>query len=344
MSETKIDYVGFTYNGVHSSELGIVRVSDGSRFNENLLPTMQDKTVQVPGGDGTYYFGSYYTQRQFSVNFAFDGLTEEQVAKIKTVFGDKGIHDLIFDELPYKVWSAKVTGSSTLKYIPFAEGNTNRLYKGEGSIQFTCYKPYARSRWKFIGTYDSFLNREEWEAASGCITKPPNPTNASESDYDDSNRYLKYLQYRNGLMRSKTTASGEKIYTAASCYFDLYNPGDIPVDFKVKIGDSPAIVKDAKEIVMKINNDLYLKWAPFKIPKGHYVIIDTSSNLIEEYKESDKKKTGKIYNEYIIDGNFFKIPVIKDIPKNADSSVKLSFENICLGNSNSTLQYDYYYF
>jgi hypothetical protein len=70
------DYVGFTYNNVHSSALGIVRVSDGSRFNENLLPTMQDKTVQVPGADGMYYFGSYYTQRQFNVSFAFDGLTE----------------------------------------------------------------------------------------------------------------------------------------------------------------------------------------------------------------------------------------------------------------------------
>jgi hypothetical protein len=37
---------------------------------------MQDKTVQIPGGDGTYYFGSYYTQRQFTIPFAFDGLTE----------------------------------------------------------------------------------------------------------------------------------------------------------------------------------------------------------------------------------------------------------------------------
>ena len=44
----KGDYMGFTYNNRHSSDLGIVRTSDGSRFNENLLPTMQDKTVQVP--------------------------------------------------------------------------------------------------------------------------------------------------------------------------------------------------------------------------------------------------------------------------------------------------------
>ena len=55
------DYIGFIFNGKHSSEFGIVRTSDGSRFNENLLPTIQDKTVQVPGGDGTYFFGSYYT-------------------------------------------------------------------------------------------------------------------------------------------------------------------------------------------------------------------------------------------------------------------------------------------
>ena len=65
------DYIGFSYNGIHSSDLGIVRTSNGSRFDENLLPTMQDKTVQVPGGDGTYYFGSYFTQRQIPVSFAF---------------------------------------------------------------------------------------------------------------------------------------------------------------------------------------------------------------------------------------------------------------------------------
>jgi hypothetical protein len=34
------DYIGFTFNGVHSSELGIKRTSEGSRFNESLLPTI----------------------------------------------------------------------------------------------------------------------------------------------------------------------------------------------------------------------------------------------------------------------------------------------------------------
>ena len=174
--EFKGDYMGFTYDNTHSSTLGIVRTSDGSRFNENLLPTIQDKTVQIPGGDGMYFFGSYYTQRQFSVSFAFDGLTEEKIGEIRRVFGDKKIHDLIFDERPYKVYSAKVTGTATLKYIPFTEGSTNRLYKGEGTIQFTCYDPFARCAFSFKENESEeqlknrlrieYPNIDEWWAAS----------------------------------------------------------------------------------------------------------------------------------------------------------------------------------
>lgn len=154
MSEVKhIDYIGFTFNGVHSSSLGIVRTSEGSRFNENLLPTIQDKTVQVPGGDGMYHFGGYYTQKQFNISYAFDALTEEQLAEIKRIFGDKKIHELIFDEAPYKKYYAKVTGSASIKHIPFAEGATNRVYKGEGSIQFTAYDPYGYSVKKYLKEY-----------------------------------------------------------------------------------------------------------------------------------------------------------------------------------------------
>jgi hypothetical protein len=57
------------------------------------------------------------------------------VAELKTHFGDKKIHELIFDETPYKVYRAKVTGTATIKYIPFNEGEgRERIYKGEGTI------------------------------------------------------------------------------------------------------------------------------------------------------------------------------------------------------------------
>lgn len=195
------DYMGFTYNGIHSSALGIVRVSDGSRFVEDLLPAMQDKTVPVPGGDGTYYFGSYYTQKIFKVSFAFDSLTEEQLQNLKRHFSDKKIHDLIFDETPYKVYSAKVTGIATLKYIPFAEGVTNRIYKGEGNIQFTCFEPFARCRYKTLEECQENSNWEEWILASRIA-------------YLDEN--------------------GEYVESAG-------NFGDMPISFKLTISGSGSI-------------------------------------------------------------------------------------------------------
>ena len=177
-SQYSSDYIGFTFNGVHSDTLGIKRTSEGSRFNENLLPTVQDKTAQVPGGDGMYHFGSYYTQRQFNISYAFDALTEEQLARIRALLGDKKIHELIFDEVPYKVYQAKVTGSASIKHIPFAEGETNRIYKGEGSIQFTAYDPYAHCREKYLSNdyYKKFNNINEWKTAAGLLE--------SQGDYD----------------------------------------------------------------------------------------------------------------------------------------------------------------
>jgi hypothetical protein len=57
--------------------------------------------------------------------------------RLRRHFGDKQIHELVFDERPYKTYSAKVTGTATIKHIPFDEevdGAMTRVYKGEGSI------------------------------------------------------------------------------------------------------------------------------------------------------------------------------------------------------------------
>ena len=223
-SQTSSDYIGFTFNGVHSSTLGIKRTSEGSRFNENLLPTIQDKTVQVPGGDGMYHFGSYYTQRQFNISYAFDALTEEQLSEIKRVFGDKKIHTLIFDEMPFKTYQAKVTGSASIKYIPFAEGETNRIYKGEGSIQFTAYDPYAHCKEKYLNNdyYKNFNNIEEWKGAANLLT--------SQGDYDVCVGYT----------------------------IKLYNPGDKETDFVLTFRFDNRIIPAGK-IYLDADSQLSIK-------------------------------------------------------------------------------------
>ena len=153
------DFKGFTFNNIHSSTLGITRVSDGSRYNDGVVPTFQDTAIDVMGGTGKKYFGSAYSKRDISVSFAFDNLTEIQLRRIRQLWNDKQIHDLIFDEAPYKVYSARVTGNSVMKFVAFDDGVTH--YRGEGSLTFTCYFPYARSRYEYDELY-TVDNIHEW--------------------------------------------------------------------------------------------------------------------------------------------------------------------------------------
>ena len=302
-----IDYIGFTFNGTHSSQLGIVRTSNGSRFNENLLPTIQDKTLQVPGGDGTYYFGSFYTQRQFSIQFAFEDLTEQEFTEFKNWIGDKEIHELIFDELPYKAYQAKITGTATIKHIPFEEGVTNRIYKGEGSIQFTAYYPYAKSKFKFLNECEA-VNKNEWAAASGL--KESNP---------------------DGLITFDSLINQNKMW--------IYNPGDIEANFQMRLqfDESGAIPKFG--ILLSNYIDRALQCDGIKRQgEDVYIQIDTKLNLIEGL-DAEGKKTGNVYNKYMRAGQFFKIPKSKDpieLVFNIETGVDLSLNN-------PQIFYDFYY-
>lgn len=141
-----LDFIGFTYNGKHSyRDLKIYRTSNSDRYEMNLTPTMTEKTASVDGQIGQYFFGTKIETLNIPLSFAFDDLSEEGLLELKRVFNGDGIHDLIFDETPYKVYSAKVTGTAVVKHLCF-EINGVRHYRGEGSLQFTCYYPYAHSR------------------------------------------------------------------------------------------------------------------------------------------------------------------------------------------------------
>lgn len=308
-AKTDSDFIGFTFNNTHSSSLGIVRTSDGSRFNENLLPTIQDKTVQVPGGDGTYYFGSFYAQRQFNIPFAFNSLTEEQFATLKRWLGDKQIHELIFDELPYKAYQAKITGSATIKHIPFDE-NGKRIYKGEGSVQFTAYYPYAKSTFKFLND-DKVINLNnvnEWQAASKLRTNPYIVENESTT-YDE----------------------------LGANSINLYNAGDIETHFQFKVNFVDGKIP-ASKIYIDGDASRQLLWNEIEAKGADtYIKINTKLNIIEGYSAEDMK-TGNVYNQYIKAGSFFKIPL-------GESEMLLDDANGITSNLElNPIEYDYYYF
>ena len=270
----KGDFIGFSFNEHRSESLGIVRVSDGSRYNEDLVPTTQDKTVQVPGGDGFYYFGSDYTQRQFSINIAFDELTEKQFRELQQVFGTKELGKLVFDERPYKYYMVK-SGKPQLKYICFGKDG-ERIYKGEGTLSFTAYYPFAKSVFKFLNEYND-KNKDEWKEASGM--------KAEKGTYDTVSD--------NGSI---------SVYNAGDLETDFILKFDLPVD-NTSISDIKITL--SKENVGKVEAFLDLKGFSKKNTDTGFQ-INTKTNLIEGFNAEGL--TGTLYNENITQGDFFKIP------------------------------------
>lgn len=144
MSVYQGDFLGFQLGEDHSYKLNITRVSTNDRYQDTLLPNFTDAVVQVPGGDGTYYWDSYYTQKPIQVDFAFDDLRDEDLRKLRQMFSSREIKPLIFDEFPYKKYMVKCAQPPVLKYLCFDQYEF-RIYKGEGTVQFIAYYPFAFS-------------------------------------------------------------------------------------------------------------------------------------------------------------------------------------------------------
>lgn len=194
------DLTGFKFGDYHSSQFGLIRVSNGSRYNEYLLPTLKNTTTDVPGMEGTLYFGTQKTTRSFQVDMAFDSLTEEDIRDIREWL--TGTHSLVFDERPYIQYMCILNSAPQLKYLTFEE-NGERIYKGELSVNFVSYLPYGYSidGKKFI---DDFLdeNFEEWSNAS----------------------HLAYKNFYEGeTLHTYDKFEGNNVY--------VYNGGDVEADY-----------------------------------------------------------------------------------------------------------------
>lgn len=132
-----MDFLAFSFNNKHSwDDFNIIRTSDGNRYNDNLVPTMQDKTAEVPGGDGMYYFGTTHKSREFNINIAFDNMSEVKYREMRQWLNGKEMGDLWFSEAPYKVYTVKPTGSPSLKTLCFDNEQYIIIDKDELPIGF----------------------------------------------------------------------------------------------------------------------------------------------------------------------------------------------------------------
>lgn len=243
----KLDYVGFTYNNIHSSQLGLKSVSTGNRYQRSLLPVAQDFTSDISGEDGTYYFGTKFKNGDISLSIAFDDVSEEEMREIsRWLYNDGEIGSLTLDELPHIEYRAKVTSQPKMKYLAFEDSYGARVYKGDMGLSFTMYDPYGYCTNKWLSDYDED-NAGEWARASGLLFSKK----VNNVDYYDT--------YQDGII-------------------PLYNPGDVKTHFTMAL----IVDKSAQEeITVSLNAKNHFTIRTSKLNQNDIVEIDTRKRLIK---------------------------------------------------------------
>ena len=340
------DFTGFKFGNIHSSDLGIIRVSGGDRYDEVLHPEIKDRTTEIPGLNGEYYFGSDFGTRSFDIEIAFDHLTEKQFRKLRKVFGTKYIQELIFDECPYKKYMAKLESPVELSYVCFDEpnytwqqmdgigrtqaeranhnrkvydGTTQRIYKGEGKMTFICHFPFAKSNFKVLPEEGNeyYEGSDEWAISSGILSSEDKQAKGIDV-------------YNNGIIR-------------------IHNPGDVETGFRLYIPSNMVnqTITLTYEGAQLIIDPITLKEnSTGSVDMG--VIIDTNTGLInglasEIRVDSDGNAfyttSGNIYNENVNAGYFFKFQ-----PNEYDNDEEYPVLQIEPAGTGFQIFYDYLYF
>jgi predicted phage tail component-like protein len=295
MAALKGDFIGFQYGDIHSSELGLVRTSSSSRYTETTSPEIRNKFIEKPGADGMIFLNSHYAQKPFMLNIAYDHVTEVQKRLIQQTFNNKTPQKLIFDETPYKYYVVKPDSAPDFQFLAFTEKG-ERIYKGEGSIPLIAYFPYARSVYKTLSEYKD-VDNYEWAEASGL----------------------------------KENLVGYDIYNNNHRIINLFNPGDLEAFNSIFIKFDNKLIGSGIISVM-LDDETKMELNPITaMGDDDEICINSYNYLIEGYSQG--KKSGNIYNKYILSGAFFNIPLGESI---------LQFGG--LGDNEVTINYQYLYY
>lgn len=333
------DFLEFKFNNIRSSSFNIVRVSGGNFFEKPLLPSQKEGTVSIPGGDGEYFFDSYYDPLTINIRFAFDSLTEIKLREMIQWLGTKQVHSLIFNELPFKVYMAKIVGEPQINYIPFDE-NDQRIYKGDGTLRFKAFYPYAKSLCKTLAEYrelDPFEEKNisskvfDWTAASGLLD-----THFKNLETNEELPPIWVLDY--------------DVLSVGTDEIQLHNPGDIDSPLEIYQFSIKNAATGFQKIQYLIDNEIQqqivLDLDLAKQYTGVRFQLNSKLRLIlgwEEISNDNWVLTNNVYNNIIAAGDFIEI-----LPYKAGENHTLKFSTLGIDLYKNLkdyhINYDYLYF
>lgn len=256
MFDEKDGYLGFTFAGHHSSEFGLLVVSDGSRYHQNLFSNFSDTVTQVPGKSGGYYFGTQVGMRDFDVQCVFDNMNSHMKQKIEQWLYPNKTGWIIFDEMPYKKYYVKISQVPQFNFIPFDEFKNKKLFKfqrdifkGELNISFFSFYEYGFEN----ENYDlpSFATTEvikQYAVDSGLLPHR----------YPKQELITSYDNTKNNIESEFSIYNAGNGIANANFYFTI-NSNDISVNSPLEIFNyddgNNYILTDPTEIIKKSIND-----------------------------------------------------------------------------------------
>ena len=244
------DFTGFYLDGIHSSTYGILRVSNGKRYSETLIPEFEDYELELAGGDGSFYGGSNFKKTPFEIKIAFDKLTEQQFRQLRHWLGKKELQPFRFDERPYKTYWVKLESAPKFDYVCFMEqsengfiGDKERIYKGEGDLKFIAYDPFGYCIDNSTKMTENGLEEVDdinWQVLDSYTPFEIVDENISEWGITSGLKRTEQLKDYNKFERQEHGESWS--YNAK-----LYNPGDFDTDFELYLSSEKESEPEATD-------------------------------------------------------------------------------------------------
>lgn len=369
------DFTGFNFDGYDSSTLGITRVSGGDRYGEDLQPEIKDRTAEVPGLNGEYFFGSDYGTRTFDLEIAFDSLKEVQLRKLRTVFGTKEIKKLIFNERPYKYYMVKLANPIELSYVCFDEPKKTIGAAREGVRRITRIEEEIVINEE---THEPVIDEETGEPITQSVIYrdieqviPYETLDTTERIYKGEGKisFIAYYPFAksaykqlpsedeesdwaisSGILSAtarETNSIDEYVTVEGGGIINVYNAGDVETGFCLYL--PAAVCGTATTLTYKEDNSTItaqLILNAITLKDGDVgVLIDTNNQLVvgvsnfENNQNTDGIYTtsGNLYNEYVNSGYFFHLE--PNTLLNPYSIIEITG-----GGSGIYIFYDYLYF
>ena len=366
------DFIGFTFGGYHSfDDLGVVRVSGGDRYEEELQSEVKDRTAEVPGLNGEYYFGSDYAPKKIDIEIAFDSLTEEQFRKLRHVFGTKRMQELIFDERPYKKYMAKIESPIELSYVCFDEPKKIIGAERDGVRRITRIEEEVVIDEE---TGEPVIDEETGEPITESVVyrdlEQVTPYELQEGTmriYKGEGKisFVCYFPFAKSVYKELPSEEEESSWAISSgilsadeyADFDtydsetglikIYNAGDLATGFRLYVPAAVAtngITLKYKPDGSNITASLIIKPVILKVGQNNAedmgILIDTTNEIIMGVSQitidSIITTSKNIYNEYIEAGYFFRLE-----PNTKNDNAILEIEGEAQG---IEIFYDYLYF